>query len=102
VFTVVLGSLTPLPLTAFTGTKLWLLTTVNSIDILPRRPLVAVAYSFRSAVVDSAVKGSADLWTAIGPDINRTSGFVGIDTPDGPSLNLDVYAPGGTSQRRPL
>src|SRR5215467_4022740 len=61
VFNVVLGGGAPLPLAAFSGTKLWLLTTVNGVDVLPRRPIVAVAYAFRSDVADSALRVTASV-----------------------------------------
>lgn len=53
VFNVILGTLAPLPQSVFSGAKLWLLSTVNGVDILPRRPVVTVAYAFRAGIADS-------------------------------------------------
>src|SRR5678815_4639817 len=47
VFGVMLGTVTPLPASAFTGARLWLETSVSDTTLLPRRPLVTVPYSFR-------------------------------------------------------
>jgi hypothetical protein len=48
VFNVLLGSVTPLQPSLFTGAVLWIQTEIEAVDIQPRRPLVTVAYSFNS------------------------------------------------------
>jgi hypothetical protein len=54
VFHVALGSVSPLDATILSGAKLYLVTSVNGVDVLPRRPIVTVAYAFRAGVADSA------------------------------------------------
>ncbi len=83
VFNVLLGSVSPLTHVQLDGHKLWLLTTVNGTDVLPRRPIVSVAYAFRSMVADSATRAGA-----VGSDI---VGQVQISCGSGPAL---VYIPG--------
>lgn len=56
VFTVLLGGATPLPVgSLFTGSVLWIETTVDGNMMAPRRPIVSVAYAARAAIADSAV-----------------------------------------------
>jgi len=64
VFNLLLGRVTPLPLNVFTGAVLWLQTTANGADLLPRRPIVTVAYAMKAAAADFAASGGSDLWTA--------------------------------------
>src|SRR3989449_3898460 len=54
VFGVMLGTVTPLPASAFTGARLWLQTAVSDTILAPRRPLVTVPYSFRAQLADTA------------------------------------------------
>ena len=54
VFNVLLGTVTPFPANTFSGAKLWLQTTASDIDILPRRPIVSVAYALRAASAEGA------------------------------------------------
>lgn len=56
VFSVLLGEMTPLPIgSIFSGSTLWIETTVDGITMSPRRPIVSVAYAARAAVADSAL-----------------------------------------------
>ena len=48
VFGVMLGTVTPLPASAFTGARLWLETAVSDTTLSPRRSLVTVPYSFHA------------------------------------------------------
>ena len=74
-FSVLLGAGTALPQGAFSGATLWLETAVSDPVLTPRRPLVAVPYSFRALVADSAARAPAEagdsLWTASGGDVYR-------------------------------
>ena len=88
VFNVVLGTATPLPPSVFTGDILWLLTTVNGVSILPRRPIVTVAYAFRSSIADSATRVSA-----VPRDVGEVIGQVSIGCAAN-SGGVLVYIPG--------
>ena len=56
VFTVLLGEATPLPFgSILSGETLWIETVVNGNILLPRRPIVSVAYAGRAAIADSAI-----------------------------------------------
>jgi hypothetical protein len=54
-FSVRLGSLTPVPAAVFDGGVRWIETTINDTTLSPRRPVMSIAYAFRSALADSAV-----------------------------------------------
>lgn len=84
VFNVVLGAGTPLPAAVFSGTKLWLLTTVDGVDVVPRRPIVSVAYAFRSQIADSA----ASLPVTTGAIVGQVQGC------SAPLAAALVYIPG--------
>jgi hypothetical protein len=110
-FSVMLGSLVPLPESLIDGTPLWLQTTVGAEILAPRKPLASVAYSIRSHQSDHAATSdwaayasdaqhaviadtaafcpSAGAWTVNGSDVCRPSGYVGIGVTD-PSHPLDV------------
>ncbi len=110
-FSVLLGSLFPIPGGLLDGSTRWLQTEVDAEILVPRKPLVSVAYSLRSQesghaqTSDHATYASdaqhaitADtaaycptvmVWTADGDDIYRPSGRVGIGLPD-PAHTLDV------------
>jgi len=93
VFNVVLGTSVPLPPTVFSGATLWLQSTVNGSDILPRRAVVSVAYAFRAGAVDPTTG-------TIAGQVQSTCG----PSPDGmliyiPGRSFVVYAAtGGTFQ----
>jgi hypothetical protein len=71
VFNVLLGSVTPLPVgTLFTGNALWLQTTVDGSTLLPRRPIVSVAYALRAENADMRA-------------IARAQGYSGDNTDNG-------------------
>jgi hypothetical protein len=53
-FSILLGSVTPLPSSLFDGTPLWIETAINDTTLAPRRPIATVPYSFHSAVADTA------------------------------------------------
>lgn len=98
-FSVLLGSITPLPPAVFSGTSLWLETAVAGSVLSPRFRIVTVGYSFRAAVADSAIHAatSADsVWARKGEDIYRLTGRVGIGTAS-PSSELTVKGTTTTS-----
>jgi hypothetical protein len=66
VFHVALGSVSPLDASILSGAKLYLVTSVNGVDVLPRRPIVTVAYAFRAGVADSAVHAATGTGDIIG------------------------------------
>lgn len=71
VFSVLLGAATPLPVgTLFTGNMLWLQTTVDGNTLLPRRPVVSVAYALWAE--------NSDIRT-----IARTQGYISDNTDNG-------------------
>jgi len=81
VFHIILGATTPLPQSLFTGSVLWLETSVNGSPVLPRRKLVSVPYSLRAAVADSLANTSpGNVWSVDGDNIYRLLGNVGIGT----------------------
>ncbi len=92
-FSLLLGAGTGLPAAVFSGATLWLETAVSDTVLAPRRPLVAVPYSFRALVADSAAHAPAaagdSLWTASGGDVYRLGGNVGLGTAT-PAGKLDV------------
>jgi hypothetical protein len=110
-FSVLLGSRTPLPEGLFDGTPLWLQTEMGTELLEPRRPLVSVAYSLRSQESDHAKTSDwatsagdaqhavtadtathcplAGAWTVLGDDVYRLSGRVGIGVAS-PSYTLHV------------
>lgn len=71
IFNVLLGSVTPLPVgTLFTGNQLWLQTTVDGTPLLPRRPIVSVAYAILAGSVEPRT-------------IARNQGYLGDNTDNG-------------------
>ena len=110
-FCVLLGSVTPVPAGMFDGTTLWLQTEIGSEVLVPRKPLVSVAYSLQSQEAEHAETSdvaayasdaqhavTADtasycptvmVWTVDGDDVYRSAGRVGIGLPD-PAHMLDV------------
>jgi hypothetical protein len=71
IFNVLLGSVTPLPVgTLFTGAQLWLETSVDGTPLLPRRPIVSVAYAILAGQVEPRM-------------IPRAQGYLGDNTDNG-------------------
>jgi len=89
VFNVLLGTVTPLPSSVFTGAKLWLQTQVETVTIQPRRPIATVAYCFHAQTADVAQVVASELWETDGTDVYRSTGNVGIGTGN-PSERLQV------------
>jgi hypothetical protein len=110
-FTVLLGSITPFPDDLFSGSPLWLQTEVGTEVLVPRKPLVSTAYGMRSQEADHAQTAdwatyatdaqhavtadtalyspTTNVWTLVGNDVYRESGFVGIGVTN-PAYTLDV------------
>ncbi len=69
-FNLLLGSITSLNITYFSGDPLWLQTTVESEVLTPRKKIVSTAYSFRAQIADTAdyvINGAPDNdWTISG------------------------------------
>lgn len=59
VFTVLLGAVSPLTASVFSGSSSWLETSVDGVTLSPRRPLSTVGYAFRAAVAESALVAQA-------------------------------------------
>ena len=123
-FQTLLGSVTPFPAGLFDGSEVWLQTEVGAETLMPRKPLVSVAYSRTAGEADHAATAdeatTADLaynavqaqqavhadtadvcpgvsaWIVDGDDVYRTAGKVGIGT-DNPSYTLDVDGTVGAS-----
>lgn len=100
-FNVILGSVTPIPSAAFTGTPRWLTMQIaGDTEMVPRVKLVSVPYSFRAEKADTSQfavnaaradtsdfafsgpgSGGDTFWGANGNDIhNLNSGNVGVGT----------------------
>jgi len=110
-FSVLLGSLTPIPGGMLDGSTMWLQTEVGTEVLVPRKPMVSVAYSLRSQEAEHAETAdvasyasdaqhavTADtasycptvmVWVADGGNVYRPSGRVGIGLSD-PAHSLDV------------
>ena len=86
VFNVVLGSTSSLPVSAFNGATLWLQTTVDGVDILPRRPILSVAYALHAAFADSAAQ--------IASSAGSITGHVNIGCTTTAGVGVLVYVPG--------
>ncbi|MBI4723013.1 MAG: hypothetical protein HY769_08495 [Candidatus Stahlbacteria bacterium] len=54
IFNVILGSMSPIPSTIFTGDPLWLETQVVSDTLTPRKKLVSVGYAIKAEMADIA------------------------------------------------
>ncbi|MBI4722966.1 MAG: tail fiber domain-containing protein, partial [Candidatus Stahlbacteria bacterium] len=55
IFNVLLGSISTLPVSIFTGTALWIETQAGADVLSPRKKLVSVGYAIKSEVADTAV-----------------------------------------------
>jgi hypothetical protein len=91
-FTVLLGSINPIPDSLFLTDSLWLEIKVNGEVMAPRQQIASVGYAFRSEHADTAefaYVGSDNPWSFSGNDICRIDGRVGIGTCS-PSAKLEV------------
>ncbi|MFC1683435.1 hypothetical protein ACFL0G_04440 [Candidatus Zixiibacteriota bacterium] len=107
-FQVLLGSVISFPDGLFDGSQLWLQTEVGPEILVPRKPLVSVAYSQMTENADHAASAdwatdaqhavhsdtaayspSVSAWTVSGDDVYRETGKVGIGT-SSPLTELDV------------
>jgi hypothetical protein len=99
-FSVLLGSVNPIPDSIFKEPNRWLEVEVEGSLLLPRRQIVTVGYAFHSGFTDTAEYALSaprdDDWTpdTAGFNIYRLTGGVGIGTPS-PQYRLDVA---GTAQ----
>jgi len=92
VFHVFLGSMVPLPAPVFSGSSLWLETTIGRCTLKPRQRITTVGYAFRAAAADSSIHAatSADsVWSRNASGIYYNVGRVGIGT-SAPGTALDV------------
>ena len=81
VFSVVLGSETPLDPAIFEDAGCWLETRVGGTPLAPRRPFVSVPYALRALVAETALTGGGDgAWVVDGADVYRPDGNVGVGT----------------------
>ncbi|MDH4223530.1 MAG: tail fiber domain-containing protein [candidate division Zixibacteria bacterium] len=96
VFSVLLGSVTPIPDSVFDGNVRYLGVKVgNDSEMTPRRTIVSVGYAFKSDHTDTAEYAKAAPampdadWVIDGNDIYHVPGNVGIGTTN-PAYKLDV------------
>lgn len=101
IFNVLLGSVTPLPASLFDGNAKYLSVQVESDpEMRPLKPMVSVAYAFRSEFSDTAEYARAapampdDDWAISGDDIYRLTGNVGIGTTSPGTYKLNVNGTG--------
>jgi len=97
IFRIALGSVTPLEITDFTGSPIYLGISVDGQPELPRTRLMASPFAIRAAEADHALTADValattdSLWSANGADVYRLNGNVGIGTAT-PSHLLDIVA----------
>ncbi len=98
-FSVLLGSVNPIPDSTFEEPNRWLEVEVEGSLLLPRRQIVSVGYAFHSRFTDTADYALSaprdDDWDpdTAGLNIYRLTGNVGIGTPS-PQYRLDVAGTG--------
>jgi hypothetical protein len=81
VFSVLLGSITPLTSAVLDGSDRWLETSVDGSPISPRRKFAATPYAMRAAVAETVINGGEDDdWVIDGANVYRVGGNVGIGT----------------------
>ena len=91
-FTIILGSVDPIPDTAFDGSTQYLSIQIEGEpEMEGRLPIDSEAYSYRSAYADSAGSGAGGDtdWVIDGENIYRLDGNVGIGT-SAPQTTLDI------------
>ena len=82
VFSVLLGSVNPIPDSVFDGNVRYLALKVgNDAVMMPLRPIVSVGYAYHAGTADTAHFAMPDAdWTINGDDIYHINGNVGIGT----------------------
>jgi hypothetical protein len=97
VFSVLLGSVNPIPDSVFDGNVIYLALAVGSDAVMmPLRPIVSVGYAYHSGTADTAHFAMPDAdWTIDGDNIYRLNGNVGIGTTD-PQALLHIRVSGTT------
>jgi hypothetical protein len=95
-FSILLGSVNPIPDTVFTGATRWLGIQVSpDPELTPRKAIVSVGYAFHALDADtadyalSAPASSDNDWTISGDTIYHLTGNVGIGTPS-PTNRLHI------------
>lgn len=82
VFSVLLGSVNPIPASVFDGNTRYLgLKVGNDNEMIPRKAIVSVGYAYHSGTADTAHFAMPDAdWTIVGDTIYHLNGNVGIGT----------------------
>ncbi|MCJ7459881.1 MAG: hypothetical protein MUP17_12975 [candidate division Zixibacteria bacterium] len=95
VFSVLLGSVNPIPATVFDGNTRYLGLKVGSDnEMTPRKAIVSVGYAYHSTTADTAHFAMPDSdWTINGDNVYHLNGNVGIGTmTPGAKLDVNGYA----------
>ncbi|MBI3572667.1 MAG: hypothetical protein HY092_00510 [Candidatus Kerfeldbacteria bacterium] len=90
-YSAILGSVTPLPVSLFTGQNLWLENTVDGTTLTPRVAGTSVFYAFRAQIADSVVNGGSNLpLVTDGTNVWLPGGMFGVNRTTTPTTTLDV------------